>query len=50
MFFWVVLAIVLLVAAGLIAWGVRGIADRAHPPGTQYLDRPVKEHPVRRRR
>lgn len=42
MFFWIGLALVLMVAAGLVAWGVRNIDDRAHEPGTQYLFRPGK--------
>jgi hypothetical protein len=42
MFFWVGLALVLMVAAGLVAWGVRDIGDRAHEPGTQYLKRPTR--------
>ena len=50
MFFWVTLTIVLLVAAGLVAWGVRGIGDRAHEPGTQYLKRPLRQRPVKRGR
>jgi len=49
MFFWVTLAIVLLVAGGLVAWAVRGIDGRAHEPGTQYLRRPIRQRPVRRR-
>jgi hypothetical protein len=40
MFFWVGLAVVLLVVVGVISWGVRDIGDRAHVPGTRYLDRP----------
>ena len=40
--FWVALAVVMLVFVGLVAWGVRGIGDRAHEPGTQYLNRPMK--------
>jgi hypothetical protein len=42
MFFWVGLAVVLLVVAGLVAWGVSGIGGRSHEPGTQYLFRPGK--------
>ena len=38
MFFWIGLAVVLLVFAGLVTWGVRGIAGRAHEPGTRHLD------------
>ena len=38
MFFWIGLAVVLLVFAGLVTWGVRGIAGRAHEPGTRRLD------------
>jgi hypothetical protein len=40
MFFWVGLAVVLVVFVCLVTWGVRGIEDRAHEPGTQYLNRP----------
>lgn len=40
MFFWVGLVVVLVVAAVVVAWGVRDIGDRAHEPGTQYLNRP----------
>jgi hypothetical protein len=42
MVFWVGLLLVLMIAAGLVAWGVRGIDDRAHEPGTQYLKRPTR--------
>ena len=42
MFFWIGLALVLLVAAGLVAWALRDIGGRAHEPGTQYLNRPTK--------
>ena len=42
MFFWVGLVLVLMIAAGLVAWGVRGIGDRAQEPGTQYLKRPTR--------
>jgi len=42
MFFWVGLVLVLLIAAGLVAWALRDIGDRAHEPGTRYLDRPTK--------
>ena len=42
MFFWVGLALVLMIAAGLMAWGVRDIGERTHEPGTQYLNRSAK--------
>ena len=38
MFFWIGLAVVLVVFVGLAVWGARGIADRAHKPGTRRLD------------
>ncbi len=38
MFFWIALPIVFLVFVGLVTWGVRGIAGRAHEPGTRHLD------------
>jgi hypothetical protein len=38
MFFWIALPIVFCVFVGLVTWGVRGIADRAHEPGTRHLD------------
>jgi hypothetical protein len=50
MVFWVALALVMLVAVGLIAWGVRDIGDRAHKPGTQYLNRPTKNRPTKNTR
>jgi hypothetical protein len=37
MFFWIGLAVVLVVFVSLVAWGVRGIAGRAHEPGTTHL-------------
>lgn len=40
MFFWIGLTVVLLAVAALVTWGVRDIGDRAHEPGTQYLNRP----------
>jgi hypothetical protein len=38
MFFWIGLAIMIVLFVGLVAWGVRGIAGRAHKPGTRHLD------------
>lgn len=38
MFFWVVLSIVFVVFVALVTWGVRGIAGRAHEPGTRRLE------------
>ena len=38
MFFWVGIAVVLVVFVALVAWGVRGMADRVHEPGTRRLD------------
>ena len=35
---WVGLVVVLLLVVGLVSWGLRGIADRAHEPGTRHLD------------
>lgn len=37
MFFWVALAVVLVVFVVAVAWGVRGYAGRVHEPGTQHL-------------
>jgi hypothetical protein len=37
MFFWVALAVVLLVFLVVVAWAARGVAGRAHKPGTQRL-------------
>jgi hypothetical protein len=37
MFFWIALAVVLVLFLGVVAWGARGIAGRAHKPGTQRL-------------
>jgi hypothetical protein len=38
MFFWIGLAVVLVVFVAVLTWGVRGIAGRAHKPGTRRLD------------
>ena len=38
MLFWIGLAVVLVVVVGLVSWAVRGIAGRAHEPGTPHLD------------
>ena len=35
MFFWIALPVVFLVFLALVLWGGRGIAGRAHKPGTQ---------------
>ncbi len=37
MFFWIFLAVTFVVFVVVVAWGVRGIDDRAHKPGTQRL-------------
>ena len=37
MFFWIGVAVVFVVFVGVVTWGVRGIAGRAHEPGTQHL-------------
>ena len=37
MFFWVSLAVVLIAAGMVIAWGARGRDDRVQKPGTTYL-------------
>jgi hypothetical protein len=47
MFFWVALAVVLVIVVGLVAWGVSGIGGRAHEPGTQYLNLPRKRRSKR---
>jgi hypothetical protein len=38
MFFWIGVAVVFVVFVAVVTWGVRGIGDRAHKPGTQHLD------------
>jgi hypothetical protein len=38
MFFWVALSVMLVVAVGLIAYGLRGYSSRYHEPGTRHLD------------
>ena len=38
MFFFIGLAVVLLVVVAVVTWGVRGISGRAHEPGTTHLD------------
>ncbi len=38
MLFWIVLAVVLVIVVVLVGWAVRGIAGRAHEPGTTRLD------------
>ncbi|MEP7091810.1 MAG: hypothetical protein ABI776_17045 [Nocardioidaceae bacterium] len=47
MFFWITLAVVLVVFVGLVSWGSRGMDDRWHEPGTQYLNLPRKQKPKR---
>jgi hypothetical protein len=37
MFFWIGVTVVLVVFVGVVIWGVRGIAGRAHEPGTRRL-------------
>jgi hypothetical protein len=37
MFFWIGVAVVVLVVVVVVTWGVRGISDREHEPGTQRL-------------
>jgi hypothetical protein len=37
MFFWIGLAVALIVAAVVFAWGVRGFDRRVHKPGSQRL-------------
>ena len=37
MFFWVGLAVALVIAAVAMAWGVRGFDKRKHKPGSQRL-------------
>ena len=50
MFFWIGIVVVLLVFVAALTWGLRGIADRGHEPGTQYMDRPTHPFGVRRGR
>ena len=37
MFFWIGSRSCCVVFVGLVTWGVRGIAGRAHEPGTRHL-------------
>ena len=37
MFFWIGVAVVLLVFVGALTWALRGLDDREHKPGTQRL-------------
>jgi hypothetical protein len=37
MFFWIGVTVALVVFVGAVVWGVRGIAGRAHEPGTRRL-------------
>jgi hypothetical protein len=39
-FFWIGLAVVLVVFVAAVAWGSRGMKDREHEPGTTYMDKP----------
>jgi cytochrome oxidase assembly protein ShyY1 len=39
MFFWIGLAVVLVIFVLVVIWGVRGMSEREHEPGTQYLNR-----------
>jgi hypothetical protein len=36
-FFWIALAVMIVVVASLVVWASRGVADRSHEPGTQRL-------------
>jgi hypothetical protein len=36
-FFWIALAVMIVVVASLIVWAARGVEGRAHEPGTQRL-------------
>ncbi len=38
MLFWIGVVVVLVVVVALVGWAVRGIAGRAHEPGTTHLD------------
>jgi hypothetical protein len=40
MFFWVGVAVVLLVVGAALGWALRGYDERAHRPGTQRLRTP----------
>ena len=42
MFFWIGLAVVLVVFVALVAYGVTGYHDREQQPGTTHLDPPEK--------
>ncbi len=37
MFFWIGLVVALLIAAVATFWGIRGMDDRTHKPGSQRL-------------
>ena len=38
MFFWVALAVVLVVFLVAVTWGATGMRKREHEPGTTFLD------------
>jgi len=44
-FFWIGLAVVLVVFVTVVVWGSRGMKDREHEPGTTYMDQPRKRRP-----
>ena len=44
------MAVVLLAFAAALTWGLRGIGERAHEPGTQYMNRPTGAGRTRRAR
>ena len=39
MFFWIGLVVVLVGFVAAVSWGTRGMRDREHEPGTQYMFR-----------
>ena len=39
MFFWIGLGVVLVVFVIAVGYGARGMGDREHEPGTQYMFR-----------
>jgi hypothetical protein len=43
MFFWIGLAVMLVLFVGFVSWGVRGYQGRVHKPGTTHMRPPVRD-------
>jgi hypothetical protein len=37
MFFWIGVVVAFVIVVSVVTWGVRGVEDREHKPGTQRL-------------